>query len=120
MFSVFVITLIPYLVIGQTFLSGGIYGKDIFLYIFTAFCGSILIIYLGIILKKSRFLSYIGRNSLIIFSLHTLLIPFYDDLLDVFGMKAKILTGIFGTIIILVTMMIISYFKDALMKKIKK
>ena len=66
-----IVILLPYFFIGQTYLSGGTYGPDLFLYIFTAFCGSVFVLTLGLICSKIRLLNYIGKNSLIIFLNYT-------------------------------------------------
>ena len=39
-----IVILLPYYFIGQTYLSGGMYGPDLFRYFFTAFCGSVFVL----------------------------------------------------------------------------
>lgn len=108
--TLLIVILLPYFFIDQTYLSGGTYGPDLFLYIFTAFCGSIFVLTLGLIFSKVRLLNYIGKNSLIIFSIHSLIILLYNFLLKLIGISTNILTSICGTFFVLLIMLGISVF----------
>ena len=109
-FTLPIVILLPYYFIGQTYLSGGMYGPDLFWYVFTAFCGSIFVLTLGLICSKVRLLNYIGNNSLIIFSIHSLVILLYNFLLKLIGISTNILTSICGTVFVLPIMLGISVF----------
>ncbi len=45
--------------------------NNLYYYLFFSLLGTFVIIYISQVLKKSKLLSYIGRNSLVIFSLHS-------------------------------------------------
>lgn len=99
--SICVIVVFPYFILGNTYLSGGIYGSDLFVYLFTAICGSVLLMIVGMFFYKSTVLSFIGKNSLIIFILHSFCLVIYSKILGILGIKASLITSIIGTVAIL-------------------
>lgn len=108
LFTLPIVVLMPHYLIGQTFLSGGMFGPDLFWYLFTAFCGSVLLMVLGLLCRKIRVLQYIGKNSLIIFSVHSLVILLFNYILKILGISANLLTSVFGTVFVLIIMLVVS------------
>lgn len=106
--SLAAIILFPYFYIGQTYLSGAIYGPDLFFYIFTAFSGIVFMLILGYYLKKSSALAYIGRNSLIIFSVHTFATYVFKNIFNHFRIENEYLKAIVITGLSLLTMIGVS------------
>lgn len=103
-----------YFINGLTNLSGGLYGSNLYLYIFAAFSGSIMIIVWGVLLERSKILSYLGENSLIIFSLHTLLLIPFNALLDRFDINNSLFVSLITTVLFLVIMMGICFCYNSL------
>lgn len=102
-----VVIISTYFFQGLTNLSGGIYGANIYLYLFSAFCGSILVIVISLFLQRSKVLAFIGRNSLIIFSLHTLIIRSLEFFRKTMGLENNLIISFLITIIVLAIMIVI-------------
>lgn len=117
---VFLVVTISHFLIGQTYLSGGLYGHDIFLYIFTALCGSLLIIILGMIFERIRILCLIGKESLLIFSLHSLLITLFNQILSCLGLETSFIFSIIGVCLVVPIMLVFAIAINAIKKKIFK
>ena len=99
--SSIILVIVPYYLLGLTNLSGGIYGDDLFYYLLCSFSGTILIVSISYHMKESRLLLFLGRNSLLFFSIHSLFIIFYDKTLHVLCIDRNVISAILGTIIIL-------------------
>ena len=108
-----------YFLNGLTNLSGGIYGSNLYFYVFAAFSGSIMIIVFGALLKRSMILSYIGKNSLIIFSLHTLLLIPFNALLNKYDINNSLFVSSIATVIIVLIMMGVCFCYNRLKRRIK-
>lgn len=104
-----VIVVLPYLFIGQTYLSGALYGPDLFCYLFTAVCGSFFLIILGSYFNRSTALAYIGRNSLVIFTLHSFAIYAFDSIIEHYGINNGYITSVVETLLVLLTMIGVSF-----------
>lgn len=62
---------------GNVNLGGSWYGEK-FLYVFFAFSGSFALIFLGDLLKKSKFLQFLGRNTMPILLIHLIIQSFVN------------------------------------------
>ena len=107
-FALGALVVFPKYVLGQTYLSRGVYGNELFLYLFTALCGVYLMLVLGCITKRISIINYIGRNSLVIFSVHSLVILLYDTFLALLKINKNIVTISIGLFFVLFVMIIIS------------
>jgi len=95
---------------GITYLSAGLYGHDVFTYIITALSGTYIIIKISRLISKNRLLEYIGRNSLVIFSVHSIIEGVYDYYVTnkITNAYIGVVSSIAGTILILSLMLLVS------------
>lgn len=111
------VTSSTYFVLGLTNLSGGMYGSNLYMYLFTAFCGSLLVIIVSTFLKNIKVLTFLGKNSLVIFSLHTIILIPLNYLMELFGIPNNIVVSLFETIIVLLIMVIICFLINTIKNK---
>lgn len=107
-----VIVIIPFLIPDIINFAHARYGSSLFNFLFVAFCGSFFVITLSVVLRRFRPLAYIGKNSLIIFSLHTLFIPLFNYLIDTFVISNNVFVSIIGGILILLIMIVLCFCYD--------
>ena len=126
----FFIIILSYRLNGNTNLAATIYNNLMY-YLLFAFCGSVLLILVGLILQKSKFLAYIGRNSLFIFTLHSIPLFIYTYILSIISGKKKIngdnlsnIEVIIGFVIIVLVMtlscLLYNLIKSKIFKKLNK
>lgn len=91
------------------------YGNLMY-YLYCAICGTVLLLITGFFLPKSKLLLFIGKNSLIIFGLHTIFIVFYSKTLSKYYNKTivcqnnlSIIQIIIGFILITFIMLLLTY-----------
>lgn len=80
------------------------YGTNLFIYLFVALCGSFLTIVIGSTLYKSKFLSFVGKNSLMIFSLHTIVIAMFNHVAEKHSWGNGFLVNLIETAVVLLFM----------------
>lgn len=105
-----VIVIVPFLIPEIINFANARYGSSLFNFLFVAFCGSFFVITLSVVLRRFRPLAYIGKNSLIIFSLHTLFILLYNYLIGTFDISNNVFISIIGGILILLIMVVLCLF----------
>ena len=81
---------IPYKSIGLVGMVNNSYGSDLFLFFICAICGTFFVLLLSTYLKKSKFLLYMGRNTLFIFSFHGIIIRLYSIVLTAILHEEKV------------------------------
>lgn len=113
------ITISAFFVLGLTNLSGGIYGSNLYMYLFTAFCGSVLVIIVSTFFKNSRVLTFLGKNSLIIFSLHTIILIPLNSLMGLFRIHNSIVVSLFETFVVLLIMCIVCLLFNTIKNRFK-
>lgn len=111
------IIIIPIYINGSTFLSGGLYGNGVFMYILPAMSGTYIVLKISKAISKNRFLEYIGKNSLVIFSVHSVFTGIYNYYIvnRIDNKYLSLASSIFATVVILLIMIAISL----LLNKIK-
>ena len=81
LFCLIIIVALPYKIIQVVGMANNYYGPDLFLFFLCAFCGTLLVLLTAAFLKNSRFLKYMGKNTLFIFSFHCIFTRLYSNVL---------------------------------------
>ena len=110
---------------GNVNLGGGWYG-DCFLYILFSLTGTFAVVGISALLRNSKYLAFLGRESMLIFALHTIVIYYYTYFLSqkygttiVNSVNLSNRDAVIGFIIVMVTMSIVGAV-NLQIKKLKK
>ena len=115
------------LINGNVNLCGSTFGRSIMLYYVSAICGISFVYLVSAKIKKSKILSYVGKNSLLLFLVHSIFLHITEFILSavykksIYALKnVPLFDSIIATIIIYFSLILIAVSYNRIKNKYKK